>query len=74
MSTKVGAAALGAALATILVWAIKQFGAVEIPDPVTAAIALVIGALLGYIVPEENPSPSMVTAVRANKGAAKTRS
>lgn len=71
MSTKVGAAAIGAALATIIVWAAKQWGGIEVPDPVTAALALILGAALGFIVPEQNPSPSMVQAVRAGKGAAK---
>lgn len=75
MSTKVGAATLGGALALILVWAVKQFVGVDVPGEVKDAIGIVFTIIVtlaaGWFTPELNPTPSMVQAVREGKGAAK---
>lgn len=49
-SRKIVAATLGGAIATIIVFVIAQFG-IELNDAVSAAIVVIVTALLGYLVP-----------------------
>ena len=49
-SRKVGSAALAGGLSIILVWAIKQFGHVEIPPEVASGITTVLSFITGYVV------------------------
>lgn len=51
---KVTAAALGAALATIAVWAAHAFAGVDVPPGVEGALAVVLGFVCGYLVRERD--------------------
>ncbi len=51
-SKKVGSSALAGGLSIILVWAIKQFGHVEIPPEVASGLTTVISFVTGYLVTE----------------------
>ena len=51
---KVSAAALGGALATVVVWALQAFGGVEVPPGVEGAVAVIIATLAGYVIREED--------------------
>jgi hypothetical protein len=64
MSTKVGASAIAAAIGVIVGWLLKQYAQVEVPDGVQAAGVLLLAAIIGYVVPEQNPAPSAVASVR----------
>jgi hypothetical protein len=70
-STKVTAATIAAAVSTVLVWLLHSYASVTVPDAVQGAIVVLLTLLAGYLVPEQNPSPSGVAAVRAGKGAAR---
>lgn len=63
-STKVGAATIAAALGSIIVWALKQYVAVDLPAEVSAAVVVLLTLIVGYVVPEQNPAPSAVETVR----------
>jgi hypothetical protein len=54
---KVLAAALGGALATIVVWVIQTYGGIEIPGDVSAALATIFAFVVGYLTPEPFPEP-----------------
>jgi hypothetical protein len=69
-STKISAATIAGAIGSILVWLLHDYAGVNMPDGVAAAVVLLISVLIAYFVPETNPSPSAVEAVRAGKGAA----
>lgn len=75
MSTKVGAATVGAALATLVAWGLAQFAHIDMPDDAKMALGVVFVGVItlaaGWFTPEQNPTESMVEAVRAGKGAAK---
>lgn len=63
-STKVTAATVAAAVATILVWLVQSQGWVDdIPAGLEAAITTLLTLVAGYFVPERNPSASMIEAV-----------
>ena len=49
---KIGSAALAGGLSIILVWAVKQWGHVEIPPEVASGLTTVISFVTGYLVPE----------------------
>ena len=51
-SRKVNAGALAGALSIILVWAIKQYGATELPVEVASGITTIITFITSYLVPE----------------------
>lgn len=65
METKVKAAGVAAALGTLLLYLVKQFTGVELPPPVGIAIVTLLTLLLGYVIPENNPSDSTVSVVRS---------
>jgi hypothetical protein len=48
---KVGIGALASALVTVGVWAAQQFGGVEIPSQVAAALTTVVGFAFAYLTP-----------------------
>lgn len=52
VSSKVTASALGAALATVIVYAIEAPTGLDIPVTVEGAGALIVAFLLGYFVPD----------------------
>ena len=66
-NTKVSTAALAGAIVVIVGWAVQYFFGVDIPGEVHAAAAVVIGALLAYLVPEKNPAPSDYAATRRER-------
>lgn len=51
-TTKVVAGALAGALSIILTWAVKQYGHIDIPGEVGAAITTVLSAVVSYMVPD----------------------
>lgn len=51
-SRKVGSAALAGGLSIIAVWAVKQWGHVEIPPEVASGFTTVLSFLTGYVVTE----------------------
>lgn len=63
-STKVTAATLAAAISSVLVWLLKSYGGVEVPDAVQGAIVVILTLATGYLVPEQSPAPSAFAAVR----------
>lgn len=62
-STKVTAATLAAAVTIIAVWGIQASTAIEIPTGVSGAITTILTLLAGYVVKEQNPSPSARAAI-----------
>ncbi len=44
----VASVGIGVPAATVLAWAIQQFGGVEVPGPVESAMGAIVGALIGY--------------------------
>ena len=60
-SSKVTAAAVAAAAATILLWIAQTTGLVtDVPAGIEAAFTTLLTLVAGYVVPERNPSPSTV--------------
>ena len=57
-STKVTTFTLAAAVAAIVAWAVETWAHVHIPDGIQMALAIVVGAILAYWVPETNPASS----------------
>lgn len=55
---KVAAGAIGAALATIVVWALNTYTHVVLPDYVAGAIATLIGGVAAYFTRERGVPPS----------------
>lgn len=53
MQRKVQAGGLGGAIGIIVVWAISEIGA-DVPGEVAAAIAMVLGVVVGWLVPERS--------------------
>lgn len=49
---KVGAAGLGGALATAVVWALGAFAGVDVPDEVAAGLASVVAFATGWWITE----------------------
>jgi hypothetical protein len=47
-STSTVASAIGGAVASIAIWAVKQFGGVEIPADIAAQIAVAVTLAAGY--------------------------
>lgn len=64
VSSKVGAATLAAAIASVLVWLAKAYGGIDIPDAVQGAIVVILTLATGWLVPEQAPSPSAVATVK----------
>lgn len=62
-STKVSTFAVAAAVVTFIVWVVRVALHVEVPGEVQAALAVVVGGLLAYYVPEANPPSSATTAI-----------
>lgn len=52
-TNKVSAAGIGGSVSVVLLWAVKQFFEIEIPQEVAAAIATVISFASGYLVREK---------------------
>lgn len=52
VNRKVGSAALAGGISIILVWAVKQWGHVEIPPEVASGVTTVLSFITGYVVPE----------------------
>jgi hypothetical protein len=48
---KVTGGALAGALATLLTWLVREFGGVDIPGEVQAAVAVIIGYAVSYLIP-----------------------
>lgn len=48
---KVAVAGITGAVVTILIWAMKQYGGVELPADVAAAVAAIFCFAAGYITP-----------------------
>jgi hypothetical protein len=48
---KVSGGALAGALATLLTWLVREFGGVDIPGEVQAAVAVIIGHAVSYLIP-----------------------
>lgn len=75
MSTKVSWTIIAGAITLIVAWALQRFLHLEIPrdvqDALTLLLSVALAAYVGYKVPEQNPTPSMVDAVYRGKGAAK---
>jgi hypothetical protein len=69
MSSKVQASAIAAAVGVILVWLLKTYAGVDVPDAVQAAGVLILAAIIGWIVPETNPAPSAVATVHRQDAA-----
>lgn len=69
-STKVTASAIAAAVGTIVMWLLQTYAHVEVPPAVYTAVVALLTLLVGYFIPEQNPAPSAVAAVREGKGAA----
>ena len=69
-STKVTAATVAAALGTIIVWLLKQYTSVEVPDVVSGALVVLLTLGVSYIIPEQNPAPSAIATLhsRAPRG------
>jgi hypothetical protein len=51
---KVAASSVGSALSVLAVWALAEFGGIEMPAGVESALVLLVTFLVGYYVP---PSP-----------------
>lgn len=51
-SAKITSVAIGGAITTVLIWALREFGNVQLPGDVAAAVATVIGTFIGWAVPE----------------------
>ena len=66
-----GMGAVGAALATLILWSVQHYTNTAVPEPVAAALPIVLTALLGglgafvagYRTVENNPAPSAIAAV-----------
>lgn len=50
ISPKVASSTIGAAIVVIVVWCVHQFADVDIPGSVGSAITLVVTAVLGYFI------------------------
>lgn len=53
MERKVSATLLAGAIVTILVWLVQTFAEVKIPAEVSSAAVTIIGALVGWFVPNK---------------------
>jgi hypothetical protein len=42
---------MGGALVTVAIYVAKQYGGVEVPNEVTAALTTLVGFLLAYVTP-----------------------
>lgn len=49
---KIGSAALAGGLSIMIVWAIKQWGQVEMPPEVASGFTTVLSFITGYLVPD----------------------
>ena len=49
---KVTASTLGGAAAAIFAWLLSELAGVNMPPGIEAAVATIVGAVLGYFVPE----------------------
>ena len=49
---KVGSSALAGGLSIIMVWALKEWGHVDMPPEVASGVTVVISFITGYLVPE----------------------
>lgn len=56
-------ASLGAAVTILVVWAVKQFGGIEIPDYVAQAITAIVAVALGHFTTDTPPPPVAREAV-----------
>lgn len=52
-TNKVAASGIGGSISVVLLWAVKQFFNVEIPQEVAAAVATVVSFASGYLVREK---------------------
>lgn len=52
-SAKITSVAIGGAITTILIWAMRQYGNTELPGDVAAAVATIVGTFVGWAVPED---------------------
>lgn len=52
-TNKVAASGIGGSISVVLLWTVKQFFNVEIPQEVAAAVATVISFASGYLVREK---------------------
>jgi hypothetical protein len=64
-STKVSAFGVGTAVAIFVVWVVRLSLHVEMPHEVEGSIGLVVGFVLAYFVPEQNPPSSAAATVIA---------
>lgn len=64
MSSKVGAAAVASALGVLLIYLIEAVSKVDLPTSVEGALVVLLTLGVGYLIPETNPAPSAVAAVR----------
>ena len=62
-STKVTAGALAGALTALIVWAVGQWTAVDVPPEAAVAGTVVISFLLSYLIRETTPAPSAVAEI-----------
>lgn len=46
---------IAVAISTMLAWAVREFGGIEIPAEVGAAIATIVGFLIGWRTPTQTP-------------------
>ena len=53
---KVGAAGLGGAVSTALIWALGHFAGLELGEEVTAAVVTLVTFAVGYLVPDRQPA------------------
>jgi hypothetical protein len=51
-TTKITAAMIGGAFASILVWVLRQFADVDIPVEVGSSVAVLMTVAAGYMTPE----------------------
>lgn len=58
---KVVAGSLSAAISTIVLWALKEFIGIEIPDAIQAAVLTVVVFVVGYLVPPSAEDTVMLT-------------
>lgn len=53
---KVGAAGLGGAVSTALIWALGHFAGLELGEEVAAAVVTLVTFAVGYLVPDRQPA------------------
>ena len=51
-------------MAVILVYLIETFTRTDLPTSVEGGIIVILTFLAGYLIPEQNPAPSAVKALR----------